>query len=127
MAKRMTIEDLAHITKAGFDEQGKRITALETAVGELKHEVAQNGDAVVHLIQHFDIESAANQAAHQRIEGRLDKVETGLNKVEGRLDKVEVKLDKVEGRLDKVEVKLDKVDTRLFRIENHLQMEPLPV
>lgn len=73
------LDNLAKTIKVGFEKQGKKIDSL-------KYEVAKNGDAVAHLINRFELESAANQSAHKRIEGRLDHVDQRLNRIEHRLD-----------------------------------------
>ena len=120
MTKRITINDLAILMKQGFDAidlrfvgSEQRFDGLEQRFDGLTHEVALNGDAVAQLIKKFDLESAANQAAHERIEGRLEGVE-------GRLDKVEM-------RLDGVQIQLGGVNVRLDRIENNLDLDPLPL
>jgi septal ring factor EnvC (AmiA/AmiB activator) len=43
-----------------------------------------------------------------KVEGRLNKVETGLDKVDTRLYKVENRLDKVDTKIERIEGKLDK-------------------
>ena len=55
-----------------------------------------------------------------RMENRLDCVETRLERVETRLDCVENRLERVETRLDCVETRLDCVENRLERVETRL-------
>ena len=47
-----TIDDLARMTKEGFDQ-------VTGDIGFLKHEVASNGDAIVRLSNKVDVEMAA--------------------------------------------------------------------
>ncbi len=47
-----------------------------------------------------------------KIDRRLDQVDSKLEKIEQRLDQVEVRLDAVEQRLDQVETNLDKTGGR---------------
>ena len=47
-----TIDDLARMTKEGFDQ-------VTGDIGFLKHEVASNGDAIVRLSNKLDVEMAS--------------------------------------------------------------------
>ena len=56
----------------------------------------------------------------RQIFGRLDGIDTRLDKVDTRLDGIDTRLDKVDARLDGIDARLDKVDARLDRIDEEL-------
>lgn len=56
----------------------------------------------------------------QKIEARLDNIETRLNSIETRLDNIEARLNSVETRLNNVEIKLNDVENRLEYVEASL-------
>ncbi|GEM_PF-6061179 len=82
----MTINDLAVLMKQGFDAVDLRFNKSDQRFDGLTNEVALNGDAVAQLIQRFDAESAANQAAHGRMENQLNHVNLRLERIEHHLD-----------------------------------------
>lgn len=55
-----------------------------------------------------------------KVESRLDNVESSLDKLTQRVDKVESSLDKLTQRMDKVESRLDKLTQRVDKMESSL-------
>ncbi len=51
---------------------------------------------------------------------QLQKINTRLERVDSRLDKVDVRLDKMDSRLDRMDVRLNKMDSRLDNVDTRL-------
>lgn len=67
------------------------------------------------MLEKKDLEMIAEviAQANKPIHERLDKIDSRLDHMETRLDKVEAKLDNMEARLDKVEAKVTEVQMTL--------------
>ena len=52
-----------------------------------------------------------------KIEARLDEIDTRLGKVETRLDKIDTRLGKIDTRLGKVETRIDEFDASFGKLD----------
>ncbi|MCH5260675.1 MAG: hypothetical protein J1F18_13015, partial [Lachnospiraceae bacterium] len=48
-----------------------------------------------------------------RLEGKVDKLDSRMDKLEGRMDRLEDKVDKLEGRMDKLEDKVESLESNM--------------
>lgn len=76
------------------------------------HEMEKMLSQLIRMVGTIQASQEEMIQSQQRMEARLDGVETRLDKVEARLDGMEARLDRVEARLDGMETRLEQMEVK---------------
>ncbi len=77
-------------------------------------------DLLNRIISKLDNLEQGQKELGDRLDNRIDNLETSLDKLDNRMDKFDDRMDKLDNRLDKIDIRLDKMDDRLDTIDNRI-------